>query len=273
MVSQNCLQNWTHWLKTTLTNSAGRLHSGCSVQGLLLLFSVLVSASMAAVMVVMVVSSLLTLALVLVLARPGWRVGHLGPFQVVGLQAILVLVLLRQWGRWAPNWTEVNNGLRRRRWWVEKAGKKREAVLVIFNRSDARGSADVHDTQKDDNPADGNLSSLHQQPKWFCSSHRWRKRLRRMNIDLKYLLWQTALNYNVADVWVGKKKRWGVDLDFASTNTTLWTLTNQNTVTMHNPSILILFCTIWSMLLLLLLFNSNHKNPITALWSSSVQLL
>lgn len=67
---------------------------------------------MAAVMVVMVVSSLLALAL----ARPGRRVGHLGPFQVVGLQAVLVLVPLRQRGRRASDGTEVNNGLRGRRW-------------------------------------------------------------------------------------------------------------------------------------------------------------
>lgn len=169
---------------SSLTNSAGRLHSGHSVQGLLLLLPVLVSASMAAVMVVMVVSSLLTLAL----ARPGRRVGHLGPLQVVARQAVLVLVPLRQRGRRASDGTQVNNGLRGRRWEVGEEGGQAEAGLVIFQRSVAPDQQirPRHTKRRHENPADGNLSSQR-----FFSSHRRKKRRRRMNIHLKYLLLQT----------------------------------------------------------------------------------
>lgn len=132
------------WILSSLTNGAGRLHGRHSVQGLLLLLSVLVSASVAAVMVVVVVSSLLTLAL----ARPGRRVGRLGSFQVVGLQAVLVLVLLRQRGRRASDGTEVNNGLRGRQIRGEEGKRSRFGDFQPVRRSGSAGTSTTHKKTK-----------------------------------------------------------------------------------------------------------------------------
>lgn len=180
------------WIGSSLTNSAGRLHGGHSVQGLLLLLSVLVPASVAAVVVVMVVSSLLTLAL----ARPGRRLGHLGPLQVVRPQPVLVLVLLRQRGCRASDGTEVNNGLRgRRRTGDVRRRGQREAGWVTFKQSVAADQR-VHPrhTKRAQKPCGRQPFTL-TSTDTSSSSHRCKGRFRRMNIDLKYSLLQTFTEF------------------------------------------------------------------------------
>lgn len=91
-----------------LTNSAGWLHG--SLQRLLLLFFVFVPASMAAVVVVVMVCPVLA---------PDLARTHRGLGQVRSLQIEVfesgVLVMLCQRGRRAPYGTEINNWLRKER--------------------------------------------------------------------------------------------------------------------------------------------------------------
>lgn len=108
-----------------LTDGAGRLHGRRSVQRLLLPVLVLLSAPVAAVVVVVMVGSVLTQTLTL--TRPRRRgLGQAGPLQVVLPQPQLLSVLRRHGRGRAFDGTEVDDRLRGRQRKAERAVREEE---------------------------------------------------------------------------------------------------------------------------------------------------